>query len=109
MKIQLNTLWTTPPISSSTPSRVSFSVALDCFWTTVRKVCVGRSIFSALKLSQYPVVYRNHTKAQVALISGGGSGHEPAHAGTVLVSDLVPILNSHASQVSSVSHPFSLI
>ncbi|GFR46028.1 hypothetical protein Agub_g7302, partial [Astrephomene gubernaculifera] len=29
------------------------------------------------------VINRNHDKSKVAVISGGGSGHEPAHAGYV--------------------------
>lgn len=30
------------------------------------------------------VIYRSNTKNRVALLSGGGSGHEPAHAGFVV-------------------------
>ena len=33
--------------------------------------------------SSSPVVYTPSTKPRVALLSGGGSGHEPAHAGFV--------------------------
>lgn len=31
----------------------------------------------------YSVVFRSTSKSQVALICGGGSGHEPSHAGFV--------------------------
>lgn len=35
------------------------------------------------RISQTPVVTRSHIPTKVSLISGGGSGHEPAHAGFV--------------------------
>lgn len=36
------------------------------------------------RLQDYPIVIRRHKKeGKVALVSGGGSGHEPAHAGYV--------------------------